>query len=594
MRLAVKSTVTLVALYMLILCGLGFWMEHELRSVTGSLMEDTARLLGSEIAAAMSESAIAQLLQADPSTRQAFEQIVADVTKRSHVVASIAVVDESGKVVFSDDMEVGQQVAMPAVVFQGTLRPQFLSPLSPFQGGKYHLFVPLVQQDTVIGYLRLALGSRNIASLYRRARRQVILAAVLGLTCVGALGFLLQAQLARRSAALARTLEATARGEPLPVRARRDEFAQVLEAAGKLGRELSETRERSSQAQRRINALANFMDVGVLLLRADGKLEFANATARDLLGCRSAGDLEQRWESMKHLFEDAFSRQGLTSPRIDIDVPANGRSRHLRVELHRPDEDAHEGYVVLVKDRDVLDAFETDLRLVTQMRGLASVYGALAHELKAPLGAMAINLELLNDALRADPESDPGIREREQRYAGVLRDELARLNRSLVSVLDQTSSLRETRTRFDLRDLIRDLQTLIAPLASQQHVALEVHLPESAIALVGHRDRLKQALLNIASNALEAMPEGGSMSMSVGARNGHATVAIQDDGPGIPPEALRKIYRMHFTTKSGGTGVGLYVARSIVESYGGHVDVESSPGRGTCFRVTLPLPTEET
>jgi len=596
MRLALKSTVALIALYLLILLGLGLWMEYELRSVASSLMEDTARLVGSEIAAAMSESALAQLLEGDPASRQRLTQIVSDLTTRSDVVASIAVVDEGGKVVVSDELELGQQLAVPAVIFQDTTRTQFLSLLSPFQGGKYHLFVPLLRQDTVIGYLRVSLSSRHIANLYRRARRQVVVAAAVGLTCIGALGLLLHVQLSRRGAALARTLEATVRGETVPAPARGDEFSQVLEAAGRLGRELSETRERSSQAQRRISALADFIDVGVLLLGADRKVEFANATARELFGCTNAADFEERWSSMRTTFEQILDHSApgrATGARADIEVPINGRPRRLRVELHRPADAEHEGYLVLVKDRELLEAYETDLRQASQMRGLARVYGALAHELKAPLGAMTLNLELLNDALHAEPDSEPNLRGRQQRYAHVLREELARLNRSLLSVLNQTTSLSEARGRFDLRELLRDLETLLGPQAKQQRVVLDVQLPEVQCSLVGLRDRLKQALLNIATNALEAMPDGGRMDVSLATQDGHATVTIRDTGPGMAPDVAGKIYNMYFTTKSGGTGIGLYVARSVVESHGGNIEVESQCGHGSTFLITLPLDQQE-
>lgn len=596
MRLAVKSTVTLIALYLLALVALVAWMQYEVRSVAGSLMGATARLVGNEIAAAMSGSALDQLLQADPTTRQRFDLLVADLRRRSDVVASMTVVDESGRVVVSDELENGRQLAVPAVIFEGTTRPQFLTARSPFEGGQYHLFVPLVREDAVVGYIRLSLASQRIADLYGRARRQILLAALVGLTCIGALGAVLHVQLSRRSAALARTLEATARGESVPALGRRDEFAQVIEAAGKLGRELNETRERRSQAQRRISALANFMDVGVLLLGADGTLEFANATARELLGASLAGALEQQWGDMRRVLADVLDslKQGKSATAyVDVDMPVNERTRQLRLEAFRPDPDEQGGYLVLVKDRELLEAFETDLRLATQMRGLARVYGALAHELKAPLGAMGLNLELLSEALSADPTDDPGIRARQQRYAGVLREELDRLNRSLVAVLNQTTSLTEARAPFDLRQLLQDLNTLLAPQAKQQHVAIEEQLPDTEVRLSGLRDRLKQALLNIATNALEAMPNGGCLGVSLQAGNGHATIAIRDSGPGISPEALAKIYSMYFSTKSGGTGIGLYVARSVVESHGGRIEVESVPGKGTCFTVSLPISAAE-
>lgn len=596
MRFAVKSTVTLIVLYLVGLGGLVVWMEYELRSVAGSLMEETARLVSSEIAATMSEAALAHLQQPEPATRQRLEQIVADLTKRSDVVASIAVVDDTGRVVVSDELPIGHQLTPSALVFQGTTRPLFLSAPAPLKGGTYHLFMPLLRQESLVGYIRVSLGSHRLAGLYRRAWRQVAVAALIGLSGIAALGFLLHTQLARRGAALARTLEATARGEPLPGHALRDEFSQALEAAGRLGRELSDTRERSSQAQRRVSALANFMDVGVLLLAADRRLEFANAAARSLLGSENAGDLEQRWNSLTPLLDDVLDRTAQSptgSARADLIVPVNAGSRHLRFELHRPEDDEHGGYLVLVKDRELLDAFETDLRLASQMRGLARVYGALAHELKAPLGAMALNLEMLNDALQTD-EGDPAVRDRQQRYAEVLRDELARLNRSLVSVLSQTTSISDTQEPFDLRELIRDLEALLAPQAKQQRVALDVQLPGQEVRLVGHRDRLKQALLNIASNGLEAMPQGGRMDVALDRCNGSAMITIRDSGTGIAPELLGNIFSMYFTTKTGGSGIGLYVARSVVESHDGSIQVDSTRGKGTCFSITLPLTSTET
>jgi signal transduction histidine kinase len=595
MRVVLKSTVVAVFFYLLLLGGLAGWMEYELRSVAASLMEGTARLLGSQIAAALSGTALDQLVEAHSMTRQRLVQMVADLTKRSNVVASISVVDHDGRVMVSDEMEVGRQLAIPESIFQGSMRAQLLGPQSPFEGGQYHVFVPLLQGDGIVGYIRLSLASHRIASLYRHARNRLFVAALVGFLWIGAVGLTLHRQLARRSAALAQTLEATARGEEVPVTVKGDEFSQVIEAAGELGRELFETRERTTQAQRRISALGNVMDVGVILLAADQKIEFANNAARELLGCNATGDLEACWTELQDALVTAFDNIRSVEPPapVDVDRSVDGRARHLRLEVHGAGEDTHEGYVVLLKDRDLLEAFETDLRLATHMRGLARVYGALAHELKAPLAAMGLNLELLNDALNTDDEDVPEIVERRRRYAAVLRAELARLNRSLIAVLNQTATLNETRQPLDACELLRDIEALLSPQAAHQGVALTVELPDLPVAVTGHRDRLKQALLNLAVNALEVMPDGGRMHVSLVREADHAIIAVRDSGPGIPPEILNKIYSMHFTTKDGGTGIGLYVARSVVEAHDGEMDVDSDPIRGTCFRVRLPLSVED-
>jgi len=592
MRFALKSTLPLIGLYLVAMAGLALWMDREMRSVTRSLMEETARLVGSEIAAAMSGSALDELLVAGPVTRQRLTALAADLAQASDIVASITVVNQSGQVVVSDELEIGRQLMIPELVFQGKAEPQFLGSEFPFGRGTFHLFVPLVRGSDVVGYIRLSLHSQRIGALYRQARHQIVGAAVLGLTVIIALGFYLHMRLTQRGQALAATLEATARGEAVAPTHARDEFSEALEAAGRLGRELNETRERNSQAHRRISAVANFMDVGLLWLSGDRRLEFANPTACELLGCRQPDELQSRWDSVARLLADALARlptERAGSVRADVEFPIGERVHRLRFEVHRPSDDGSEGLLILVKDRALLDAYETDLRLAMQMRGLARVYSALAHELKAPLGAMALNLEMLDDTLQADDEETPRNRERQQRYARVLREELDRLNRSLLSVLSQTTSVDRQRQGFDLGAVLRDVEVLLSPQARRQGVEFEIQVPSGDVPLFGQADRMKQALLNIATNALEAMPQGGRIDVSLETENGSARVSIRDNGPGIPPEILEKIYSMYFTTKDGGTGIGLYVARSIVESHGGDIHVASESGRGACFDITLPL-----
>jgi len=200
---------------------------------------------------------------------------------------------------------------------------------------------------------------------------------------------------------------------------------------------------------------------------------------------------------------------------------------------------------------------------------------------------MVLNLELLKGAL--PPDQDAERQARQRRYMNVLGEEVLRLNRSLTALLAQTPRLSEASQRFDLRVLLEDLVALLGPQAKAQRVTIETALPNEAIPVVGRRDRMKQAFLNVAINALEAMPQGGVMGVAVERDGANARLTIRDDGPGIPPETVERIYAMHFTTKSGGTGIGLYVARSVVLAHHGTIRVESAAGAGTVVHVTLPL-----
>jgi signal transduction histidine kinase len=342
-------------------------------------------------------------------------------------------------------------------------------------------------------------------------------------------------------------------------------------------------------------ALTRAMDLGVLFLRRDGQLEFANATARALLGCATEQDLDRRWVELGSTLDDALEAippGRSTGTRVDLDIPADGEPLHLQFDLYRLDEEPP-GYLVLIKNRRLLEALETDLRLATQSRAMARLLVTMAHDLKAPLNAMVINLELLQSTLEGKGAGRAGIRERQRRYVTLLKEELSRLNRSLHTLLTQTARPSETMQRFDLRELIQEVDALLRSEAALQRVTLDIGLPEQAILLNGHRDRLRQAILNIVINALEAMPNGGHLEIRVQVQAAQAKIAIRDTGPGIPPELLPRIGSMHFTTRSSGTGIGLYVARSVVEAYGGAIDIDTEVGRGTCFQITLPIPFRE-
>jgi signal transduction histidine kinase len=221
---------------------------------------------------------------------------------------------------------------------------------------------------------------------------------------------------------------------------------------------------------------------------------------------------------------------------------------------------------------------------------MARVYRTVAHELRAPLSAMMIHLDLLRESM-ASQVSGQGGQETQQRYVSVLREELERLNRSLSEVLTQTVTDKDTRGSFDLRDALTELGTLLAPQARRQGVELRTKMPDSPVVLVGYRDRLKQSLLNVAVNALEAMPGGGRMSLELDVDGGFAFTRVTDTGRGVPADFLARIYDRDFTTKGSGSGIGLYVARTLVEMHGGEIQVESEEGRGTSVEVRLPIVT---
>jgi signal transduction histidine kinase len=591
MRLAVKGTLALLVFYFVALGGLALWVQAELGTLATTFVRNTARLIGNEVARAVSGTALEQLVSGDAESRAQLAKMVADLSENSDVVASIDVVDDRGQVIASDTLPIGQQLSPPQVIFSEKKKVELASS-NLLTGGDYYLLVPLQKNDDMVGYLRLSIRSQRITRLYRRARNDLLLAAVAGLFAIGSIGLLLHAQILRRSRRLAAEIEGAVRGDEPPVGASRDEFSNALETARRVGRELTQARQESSEAHRRLGAMVKALDVGVILVGPDRLLDFANPSAQRLLAGGDSDELERRWPDVAAALTAPFAatRTGSQTPqRFDLDLSVRGETHELRFEVARLEEDdGGDGYLVLVKDRGMITALENELGLAVQMRGLARFYTAFAHDLKAPLNAMVMNLELLKHSVPDEDEIEPERRERQLRYIAVLREELRRFDRQLHTLLSHAAAPSETLQQLDLRDLVGDLASLFEPQARRQGIAFHSALPAEPVMLKGNRDRLKQAMLNIVINALEAMPEGGDLSIDLEPGAAESVIAIRDTGPGISTDLQNRIYEMSFTTKSNGSGVGLYVARALVEAHGGTIRIDSQVGRGTCFEIFLP------
>ena len=593
MRLALKNTLVLLAVYLVLAGAIGWWTVRELDEQSHAMVVRTARLVGDEVGRALTDSALDQLRTDDPAARFRLAEIVDQVTEHSSILTSVAVVDRAGVVIAGDNVAVGQILALPSLVFPGGPRARIVRAGGPFEQDTFYVMVPLLEGDALAGYVRLGMRTARIAELYARTRRNFLVAAILGLAAVGVIGVVLHLQLLRRSDAVARALEDAARGVAPPP-PRRDEFAGAIEVAQRVGRELSEARGGRVQAMQRLDALMRALDVGVLIVEPDAALGFANTHAAALLGYPDPGALGADWEAIRpRLRAILAARDERGTARIEHELPADGRAAALRLERYPMGGGAAAPQLVLVRNASSMDALEAELGLAIQMRGLTRFYAAFAHDLKAPLNAMVLTLELLRSSLER-PASDGDVdAEKRQRYLTTLKDEIARLDRQLRALLAHTAPPRDERGDVDLCALLDLLVQLLSPQAKRQGVHMTCALPSVPVALVGHGDRLKQALLNILINALEAMPDGGELTIALEPAAGAARISVRDTGPGIPPELLERIYQMHFTSKTGGTGVGLYVARSVVQSHGGMIDVQGGDTGGTVFTVTLPTGTAD-
>ena len=583
MKLGLKSALGLAAVLLALVAPLAIGLERTLRSLEEQLSADTVRLLAREQANLVFERSVSALLYPDADSRRLLQERIQDLTVLSEVVTSLAVVDAAGRVVASEAAGGSGRFAPASQLFENPplSRLEVSGRRSFMRGGDYVVLVPLVENGQVAGYLRVGLHSDRIASLYELGRSRLVVIFILGLVAVGALSAALQVQLSRRAASIAAVLD----GAPLPpgAIAPADEFARVLRSASRVKGDLEEARRESERRGLQVGALARVLQVGVVVVGPDLEVDYVSARALELCGCADEAAFHMAWRTLKPEIRRVLDGaptgpEGRRTLRIEA---APGHP--VQAELDRL-ADSAEDHLVLLSDPRALEALEVDALLERQLEGLGRVHRMLAHELRAPLSAMMINVDLLHESLSQEGAAPATTR----RYVDVLREELHRLSRTLTGILTQTVPASPPE-RFDLTGSLADLVALLTPQARRQAVEVETRLPEEPLPVHGYPHRLRQAFLNVAVNALEAMPHGGRLTVEARRDGKRAWVALRDTGPGIAPEALPHLYDPEFSTKDGGSGVGLHVARALVELHGGEITIESAIGRGTDVRVVVPL-----
>jgi signal transduction histidine kinase len=170
----------------------------------------------------------------------------------------------------------------------------------------------------------------------------------------------------------------------------------------------------------------------------------------------------------------------------------------------------------------------------------------------------------------------------------VIAREIARLDRVVKTFLNFTRPIEVKLTTLDLAEVMREIGQLVKVEAKRNQVEIKTIAPPGPVLAWADTDLLKQALMNIVVNGIEAMPDGGLLSLRLLRENGYAVLEIEDRGPGIPEEIQDKVFQLYFTTKESGSGIGLAVAYQAVQLMGGTLAMRSHPGTGTLFRIALP------
>ena len=220
------------------------------------------------------------------------------------------------------------------------------------------------------------------------------------------------------------------------------------------------------------------------------------------------------------------------------------------------------------------------------MSAIGRLTSGVAHEVKNPINAIVVHLELLKTKLGAGSASA-------LRHLDVIESEIHRLDRVVQTLVDFSRPVELQLREQDLRLVFGDVLALATEELSTRNVKLVHSFPSQPLMANVDADMLKQAALNVIQNGAQAMPDGGTLEVNLEADRKTAVLRISDQGVGIAEEIIEKIFDLYFTTKSGGSGIGLAMTYRILQLHHGSVEVQSVKDRGTEFRLRIPLAATE-
>jgi signal transduction histidine kinase len=240
------------------------------------------------------------------------------------------------------------------------------------------------------------------------------------------------------------------------------------------------------------------------------------------------------------------------------------------------------GLLVRLRDPEAQRKIGRELQTADRLAAISRVSSGVAHEVKNPLNAILLHVEVAKARL-ARGDTDIG------QQMDTISSEILRLDRVVKTFLDFTRPVELKLSNVSLGEFVEDVVNLARPQAEASKIRIEVVQEADGVEIRVDRDLLKQALLNVVVNAIEAMPQGGELRFEAYAGEDTAEIRVSDTGVGIPPELREKIFRLYFTTRREGSGIGLAMTFRIVQLHDGTIDFTSEPGKGTTFFIRLPI-----
>ena len=304
---------------------------------------------------------------------------------------------------------------------------------------------------------------------------------------------------------------------------------------------------------------------------------FLGRPRAELLG-RTAREIFTRDSQLGAMVLDAFERRRPLSQREF--TAAAGRRVQVSMDFVQ-EQSTQIGALLIMRDAESVRRIGDEIEMSRRLSASGRVTGGVAHEVKNPINAIVLHLQLLQNKLA---QLDPDTR----RHMDIIGSEIHRLDRVVQTLVDFMRARELHLVEIDLRRLLEEVAMLAAPDAEQHGVVIVHDWSEQSLPVKADLDLMKQALLNVVLNGIQAMPQGGELTFAARREENAVIAEIGDRGTGIPRDVLDKIFELYFTTKKDGNGIGLAQSYLILQWNYGSVEFVSTEGIGTIFRFRLP------
>jgi PAS domain S-box-containing protein len=530
-------------------------------------------------------------LRDDPELRSFLD---ASVGYAPHLLYAL-VTDHTGTVLLHTERQKEGKPEPERPNLDGLLKVDTLSRFSALYttGRTYETVLPMTLNDRLFGSIRLGVSTTLLRREVTGSLQQSLAVAAVALPLAWLAAMVLAQLTVRPIRAIVGQVDRIRRGEPLeatPVALGGDEFQELSSQLTRLGRELQADRLSTLSEKAHLQGVVDQLEDGVIFLNPERHILFFNRAAETVVGLpleRTVGlpiheVLDPAHPLLPFVDQVLVGSAGIRNATVVL--PHDGRDKEFLVSAFHM-EDAHRvmGVAVLLKDLESIKTVQSLVSYSAKLAALGRLTSGVAHEVKNPLNAMMIHVELLKERLE-----DSGVDVKKS--LEVIGGEIRRLDRVVQGFLKFMRPQELTLKPVDLNAMLQSVCALLEAESLSHGVRFVLELDAALPAVSADEELLRQAFINIVQNAVQAMPSGGAARIRTRPEEvDWVRVTVTDQGVGIAPEDVDKIFKLYYTSKPGGSGIGLSVVYRIVQLHDGTLEAKSELGRGTAVIVRLPV-----